>query len=91
MARNRCPICNEIIDKGTRICPACRQIFRTTFFSRYYRPIVFFLVMLNTALIVFLVGFIWLYGLEDSATRNYNGSETNKSAAEQMIRESSEP
>jgi len=91
MARNRCPICNEIIDKGAKICPACRQVIRTTFLSRYYRPIVFFLVMLNTALIVFLVGFIWLYGLGDSETRNYDAGEKSRPAAEQMTREPSEP
>ena len=88
MKRRRCPVCNEIIEKGAKICPACRQVIRSTFISRYYRPIVFIMVMINTALIVFLVGFIWIYGLEGAGTRSY---EKKEPMVEQLIREFTTP
>jgi len=88
MKRHRCPVCNEIIEKGAKICPACRQVIRSTFISRYYRPIVFILVMINTALIVFLVGFIWIYGMEEPGTRSY---EKKEPTVEQMTREFTKP
>ena len=88
MERRRCPVCNEVVENGVKICPACSQVIRSTFISRYYRPIVFILVMINTALIVFLVGFIWIYGLGDSETRSY---ETNETAVEQSSRNLTAP
>ncbi|MEA2062287.1 MAG: zinc ribbon domain-containing protein [Gemmatimonadota bacterium] len=62
----RCPVCNEIIDRDTKMCPACRRVIRSTFLSRYYRPLVFALVLVNTALIIFLMVYIWIYGLGSS-------------------------
>ena len=88
MERHRCPVCNEIIEKGAKICPACRQVIRSTFISRYYRPLVFILVMINTALIVFLVGFIWIYGMEGAGTRSY---QTKEPTVEQLTRELTTP
>ena len=41
------------------------------FITRHYRGIVFGLVLVNTALIVFLVVYIWTYGLEPSNTRSF--------------------
>ena len=87
METHRCPVCDEIIDKWAKICPSCRQAIRATFISRYYRPIVFVLVMFNTALIVFLVGFIWIYGLDSSGTRSYETGTSKPSAVEQSTRD----
>ncbi|MBN2287776.1 MAG: hypothetical protein JXQ83_00490 [Candidatus Glassbacteria bacterium] len=91
MESHRCPVCNEVIDKWAKLCPSCRQVIRSTLLSRNYRPIVFVLVMINTALIVFLVGYIWVYGLEDSKTRSYGNTEPGKPAVEQSARIFSSP
>ncbi|MFC1537643.1 hypothetical protein ACFL4P_02325 [Gemmatimonadota bacterium] len=88
MAIRRCPVCNETIEKSVKMCPSCRRVIRSTFISRYYRPIVFILVMINTALIVFLVGFIWFYGLDSAETRSY---ETKRPSVEQTSGESLTP
>jgi len=44
-------------------------LLRPAFLARHYRSIVFALVLINTALIVFLVVYIWTYGLESRDTR----------------------
>ncbi len=91
MKSHRCPVCGEIIDKWAKMCPSCRQVIRATFISRYYRPIVFLLVMINTALIVFLVGFIWIYGLNGSDTRSYETGKAGPPPVEQAAGENPAP
>ena len=85
MEIHRCPVCNEVIEKDAKMCPSCSQVIRSTFIARYYRPIVFILVMINTALIVFLVGFIWFYGLDSPETRSY---QTERPSLKQTASES---
>jgi hypothetical protein len=46
------------------------KLVKTAFFTRHYRSIVFAMVLVNTALIVFLVVYIWAYGLEPRDTRS---------------------
>lgn len=43
---------------------------RNAFIIRHYRSIVFGLVLVNTALIVFLIVYIWTYGPEPRDTRS---------------------
>ncbi len=46
------------------------KLVETAFITRHYRSIVFAMVLVNTALIVFLVVYIWAYGLEPRDTRS---------------------
>lgn len=46
------------------------KLVKTAFITRHYRSIVFAMVLVNTALIVFLVVYIWAYGLEPRDTRS---------------------
>jgi hypothetical protein len=45
------------------------KVLRPGFVQQHYRRIVFALALVKTALIVFLVVYIWTYGLESSGTR----------------------
>jgi len=47
------------------------KLVKTAFITRHYRSIVFGLVLVNTALIVFLVVYILAYGLEPRNTRSF--------------------
>ena len=47
------------------------RLTNIAFIKRHYRGIVFGLVLVNTALIVFLVVYIWTYGLEPNNTRSF--------------------
>jgi len=58
----------------------------TAFITRHYRSIVFALVLVNTALIVFLVVYIWAYGLEPRNTRSLGAqSSSPKEPAEHFF------
>jgi hypothetical protein len=46
------------------------KLVNTAFITRHYRSIVFGLVLVNTSLIVFLIVYIWTYGLEPRHTRS---------------------
>ena len=46
------------------------RLINTAFITRHYRRIVFVLVLVNTTLIVFLIVYIWTFGLEPRHTRS---------------------
>jgi len=52
------------------------KLVNSAFITRHYQSIVFTLVLINTALIVFLVIYIWTYGLQPSGTRSLGGQSS---------------
>jgi len=53
--------------------------------ARHYRTIVFALVLVNTALIVFLLVYIWTYGLDLRNTRKLIQGSASGEIAEQRV------
>ena len=59
------------------------KLVNTAFITRHYRSIVFGLVLVNTALIVFLIVYIWTYGLEPRNTRSLGTQNSSIEKPEQ--------
>jgi len=53
------------------------RLVNTAFIIRNYRSIVFGLVLVNTALIAFLIVYIWTYGLEPRNTRELGARKSS--------------